>query len=406
MRNTRNVFSSRRFKPSLVAALFATAFVLAPAGARAQDSSVQGGAAGQLKSGADQANEGSVTYTFTTINFPGASDTFAYAINDSGAVVGYYTGAGCSQASCGFIEVKGKFTTIECALENATDPFDISNKGEVVGTYSYYGGVHGFIWEANSACADVVDPSGSTSTEAWGVNDSAKIAGFYGTYGGFLDVNGTFTTVDCPGAAATLAYGIGDNGAIVGGYEETSGGAQNGFVYNAGKCTTVDYPDATATSAKGINKSGQISGWYEDVSGAFNGFIKTGSTYQTLDYPDALGTLMFHLNDKGQVAGWYEDSSGAYHGVIATPKSGTLTKSIPPHITSFSPTAGPIAEGVIILGDLPSPTRVTFDGVPATFTAVSVEQINTVVPVGAKTGTISVTTSRGTVTSSQVFTVN
>lgn len=73
--------------------------------------------------------------------------------------------------------MKGTFATLECALENAIDIFDISNKGEIVGAYAFFGGVHGFILEANSTCFDVIDPNpnGGSLTEAWGVNDGGAV---------------------------------------------------------------------------------------------------------------------------------------------------------------------------------------------------------------------------------------
>ena len=268
--------------------------------------------------------EGTVKYSYSKpIDFPGASGTFAYAINNKGEVVGYYTGGGCSQAACGFTEVKGKFTSFECVLENATEPFDISNKGEIVGAYSYFGGVNGFIWEGNNSCTDIVDPSENTLTEAYGVNDSGTIVGFYEdaptNFQGFKYVNGKYTTISSKGWTTTRALGINDAGLIVGDVWNVST-SRSGFLYKSGKWTTFDYPKAASTTASGINKSDQISGWYVDSSGAGHGFVKTGNTFRPLNYPKAPGTLAFHLNDAGQVAGFYVDTSGLYHGFVATPR--------------------------------------------------------------------------------------
>jgi uncharacterized membrane protein len=264
-----------------------------------------------------------VTYGFKAINFPGATGTDAYAINSNGKVVGFYTGAGCSQSSCGFTELKGKFTTIECSLENATDLFDISNKGEIVGAYSYFGGVNGFIWEGNSSCFPLSD-SPANLTEAWGVNDGGTVVGFFedaaGNFQGFEYTKGKYTTIACPNWTDTRALGINDAGLIVGDNANSTSGPYNGFLYKSGKCIAVNFPKAASTSAKGINKSGQISGWYTDAQGATHGFVKTGSSYKALNYPTAVATLGYHIDDAGQVAGAYSDTTGAAHGFIATPK--------------------------------------------------------------------------------------
>jgi probable HAF family extracellular repeat protein len=270
--------------------------------------------------------ETAVKYSYgPPINFTGASDTYAYAINNKGEVVGFYTGDGCPQSACGFIEIKGKFTSIECAVENATEVFDISNKGEIIGAYAFVTGVNGFILEGNSSCFSLGDSSFNPPlTEAWGVNDNGQIVGFYqnasGNYQGFEYVNGKYTTISCAGFADTRALGINDAGVIVGDVWNTST-QRSGFMYKSGKCTTFDYPKAASTTAVGINKSGQISGWYVDSSGAIHGLVKTGGHFQALNYHKAFATFAFHLNDAGKVAGFYQAvANGPVSGFVASPE--------------------------------------------------------------------------------------
>jgi uncharacterized repeat protein (TIGR03803 family) len=97
--------------------------------------------------------------------------------------------------------------------------------------------------------------------------------------------------------------------------------------------------------------------------------------------------------------------------VTITRPSGTLTSNrqflVTPVISSISPTNGPIGTVVTITGTgLLGATQVTFGGVKATnFTVVSSTEITATVPSGAKTGSIAVTTSGGTVSSTMTFTV-
>src|SRR5262249_11276843 len=79
----------------------------------------------------------------------------------------------------------------------------------------------------------------------------------------------------------------------------------------------------------------------------------------------------------------------------------------PPVITTFAPQSGPIGTVVVIQGfNFTGATDVSFHGTPAiSFTVDSDNQITATVPIGATTGTISVTTAIGTGTSSQAFTV-
>jgi hypothetical protein len=75
--------------------------------------------------------------------------------------------------------------------------------------------------------------------------------------------------------------------------------------------------------------------------------------------------------------------------------------------TTYSPTSGPVGTPVTITGNyLTGTTKVTFDGVSASFTVNSATQITATVPTTAKTGKIAITTNGVTVASSTSFTVN
>ena len=72
----------------------------------------------------------------------------------------------------------------------------------------------------------------------------------------------------------------------------------------------------------------------------------------------------------------------------------------------FSPTSGTVGTAVTITGyNFTGANGVTFNGRPATFTAISGTQISASVPAGAATGKIRVTTPLGSATSSTDFNV-
>jgi uncharacterized repeat protein (TIGR03803 family) len=71
-----------------------------------------------------------------------------------------------------------------------------------------------------------------------------------------------------------------------------------------------------------------------------------------------------------------------------------------------APTVGHVGAHVVIIGNnLVGTTGVMFNGTPATFTVVSPGAIRTVVPTGATTGSVQVTTTSGTLTSNVSFRV-
>ena len=106
--------------------------------------------------------------------------------------------------------------------------------------------------------------------------------------------------------------------------------------------------------------------------------------------------------------------TGATTGKIAvTTLGGTATSTAdftiipPPTISGFSPTSGPAGTSVTISGTaFNGATAVTFNGVnAASFTVNSATQITALVPAGATTGKLAVTTPGGTATSAADFTV-
>jgi uncharacterized repeat protein (TIGR03803 family) len=90
-------------------------------------------------------------------------------------------------------------------------------------------------------------------------------------------------------------------------------------------------------------------------------------------------------------------------GIASSP----LAFAVVPSITSFSPTSGPVGTSVTITGNsFTKATSVTFGGVAATsYQVINDTQVDALVPTGAVTGPIAVTTAGGTGTSATNFTV-
>ncbi len=96
---------------------------------------------------------------------------------------------------------------------------------------------------------------------------------------------------------------------------------------------------------------------------------------------------------------------------MITTAGGSASKgpfAVEPHISSFTPTSGPVGTEVKISGTtFTGASKVTFGGVDATsFEVVNDSQVDAIVPSGAKTGPIEITTPGGAGTSATTFTVN
>jgi len=119
----------------------------------------------------------------------------------------------------------------------------------------------------------------------------------------------------------------------------------------------------------------------------------------------------FTVNSDTQVTATVPAGAKTGKAIIITTPGGTATSSaklaIAPLIKSFSPTSGPVGTSVAITGNsFTGTTQVTFGGIAATsYQVISDTQVDALVPTGAVTGTISVTTAGGAGTSSANFTV-
>ena len=105
----------------------------------------------------------------------------------------------------------------------------------------------------------------------------------------------------------------------------------------------------------------------------------------------------------GTTSGLISVTTPAGTAVSATP----FLVGLPPTITSFTPTTGAVGSTVVITGtSFTAASQVTFAGTNApVFSVNSATQITVVVPNGAVTGPIAVTTPLGTGTSTTNFTV-
>jgi IPT/TIG domain len=148
----------------------------------------------------------------------------------------------------------------------------------------------------------------------------------------------------------------------------------------------------TAVTITGTNLSGATGVTFGGASAAFS---VDSSTRITAIVPQNAAT------------GHISVTTGA--GTAVSSNTFTVTSPPPPPtptITSFSPTSGTPGTSVTITGtNLTGATSVVFHGVEAVYNVLSSTRIQTVVPAGSSTGTLSVTTPGGSATSPSPFVV-
>ncbi len=171
--------------------------------------------------------------TFTEYDVPGAVSTTVLGINDVADFTGSFSyGSGIFQ---GYVSVGGTITSFSVPGALLTLAYEINNSNQlVVGYYIDNSGIpHGYFRDANGALHFPIDPSGST---------------------------------------ATILFGLNNRKWVVGRYADSSGVTHGLFFVPPNSFTTFDYPGSTFTSLNGINAQGFICGRYTDASGIAHGF--------------------------------------------------------------------------------------------------------------------------------------
>jgi uncharacterized membrane protein len=112
------------------------------------------------------------SYTFTTIDVPGALHTIAFGINDRGQIVG------CCDGTQSFLLEDGQFTP----LDVPGLAVGINKQGQIVGVYQDASGTYGFLLSGGTVTP--IDVPESYGTYAYGINGQGHIVGVY------IDANG------------------------------------------------------------------------------------------------------------------------------------------------------------------------------------------------------------------------
>jgi uncharacterized membrane protein len=205
-----------------------------------------------------------------------AGTTNGSNLNPDGAVsmVGFYTSSKTGNVVA-FLYKGGKYTDIP-GPAGATQSYGsaINDTGAIVGYYADSSGLfHGFLLKGKKYTT--LDVPGATATYATGINKSGKIVLFWTDSGGHTEsalYNGkTYKTINVPGAANSYALDLNAAGDVCFEWLDSSN-MIHGALRHSGKYYKFDYPKSTATYGGGINDKGDIVGGYQTSTGGTNWF--------------------------------------------------------------------------------------------------------------------------------------
>jgi uncharacterized membrane protein len=218
---------------------------------------------------------------FTSIDYPGSVFTEIWGINPQGDMIGRYriAGDGMSRTRGFLLSRDGTFTDISVGNHMHTLPTGISPAGDVVGCFhdtNFLKDMRGYLQHGQSINTFEAFPSsmhnGVTRGGEMVVGISFDSPTTVHSY--VVTKKGT-TTFDfpAPGVTFTEAWDVNPSGTIVGYYNPVT---SHGFVLDANGFRTVDVENALWTRIFGINPQGDIVGNYADSNNRIHGFLIRG----------------------------------------------------------------------------------------------------------------------------------
>jgi hypothetical protein len=281
-------------------------------------------------------------YKYTIIDYPGATRTQVFGLNNSGEAVGQ-AAVGTTTISFAYDTKKGTFTVLpNVPGATFTNTLGINNSGVIVGSAGDGSNNRGIILD-KGAFSFFTAPSWAY-TEGRAISDNGHLVTGYAAdstlsnYVGLIyDVKENLFVEFLP-SIFTIVQGVNGRKQVVGNvqldpdvaFPGAPGGGYGFLRQPNGDIVVFQVNSAINNRARGINNSGLITGFYDDpATGAQRGFVArvaVSPAYQAitvgandlLDVPGAAGTIPEGINDSGRISGTWLDAAGTSHGFFAT----------------------------------------------------------------------------------------
>jgi probable HAF family extracellular repeat protein len=246
--------------------------------------------------------------TYTQIDVPGAVATNANGIDVAGHVTGIYVDS--DNRAHGFLLNAGVYATIDYPAASFTYLFNINNRGQVVG---WADSGTGFVYSIPTHEFTEIAYPGAPDTFPTAINDAGVIGGAYALNGdrlGFALTGSTYRHIGVNGSLYSWVMGVSGSSEFVGPMNDTN------FIFSQGKYQVLNFKDLTSAVVTGIRPDDKaIVGYYYPAIG----FLYQEGTVTTLQFPESSGTYPSSINDSGKVVGFFFDAEGNQHGFTWTP---------------------------------------------------------------------------------------
>ncbi len=277
---------------------------------------------------AQQTYAGDSGYNVTPFTVPGALTIGVGDVSDAGEVVGTYTATGAG----GQVQYFGFSRSASGVFETLTPPgatadvyvLSISSQGWIFGYYALGPTTYqGFVYK--DGAYRLVSVEGKSTMVLAGNDNGALLVGLPENPVSYIYRPGQpLVPLQAPGQQETYGSAINDNGVVVGEYTDyySESYLTYGFAFAGNTYAPVNIPPGNKdTFPYWINNEGMIVGDYLYQNQYYHGFIYKSGTFRDFSMTGAVHTFVSGCNDAGVLSGTYQDANGNQIGFIATPIS-------------------------------------------------------------------------------------
>ncbi len=248
------------------------------------------------------------TYTVTDLGTLRAGSARIHGVNESGQAVGASGHPHGADTHAFFWQKQGGIRDLGTLPGgDYSSAFAINDSGVVVGTSNISTSMHAFSWTTSRGLQDLGTLPGANASSALAINNQGQIVGSSGDHA-VLWSGGSIQDLGTLGGATSEAHGIKNLGAIVGVSDTSSG--PHAFLWQNGAMQDLGLLSGDTTSrADHINDNGTVVGASEG-SGGVRAFVWTSAGGMQPLASDGTYSEAFDINNAGQVVGEVASSLG------------------------------------------------------------------------------------------------